>query len=113
MKESSPLKKLYVGNIPFQASEAELEQWFTQSGISVSRVNVIRDHFSGESRGFGFAEVDHDEEAERAIQACNGKPFMGRPLVVNEARPRDAAAGGARTQVTQGRYRGAGSDRAM
>ena len=81
------MKKLFVGNVPFQANEAELQNWFTQSGISVTKVNVIRDHFSGESRGFGFVEVERDDEAERAIQNCNGKEFMGRALVVNEARP--------------------------
>ena len=98
------MKKLFVGNVPFQANEAELQQWFTQSGIPVTRVNVIRDHFSGESRGFGFVEVDRDEEAERAIETCNGREFMGRALVVNEARPNPREAnGGGRTSRAGGR----------
>ena len=87
------MKKLFVGNVPFQASESELEQWFTRSGVNISRVNVIRDHFSGESRGFGFVEIDQDDDASRAIESCNGREFMGRALVVNEARPNPRDAG--------------------
>lgn len=79
--------KLYVGNLPYQASESDLESWFSQSGISVDSVNVMRDRFSGEARGFGFVEIGNDQEAERAISLCNGKELMGRTLVVNEARP--------------------------
>jgi RNA recognition motif-containing protein len=88
------LKKLYVGNLPFQASENELQDWFTRSGVNVESVNLMRDRVSGDPRGFGFVEVA-DEDLDRAIKTCNGKDFLGRTLVVNEARPmREAGAGG-------------------
>jgi len=87
------LKKLYVGNLPYQISEGELENWFTQAGVTVDSVNLMRDRFSGEARGFGFVQVA-DEDMDRAIAATNGKQLMGRPVVVNEARP--AREGGGR-----------------
>jgi len=76
-----------VGNLPYQATEASLHDWLTQLGIRADSVQIIRDKFSGESRGFGFLEIENDGEAERAVQACNGQDFLGRTLVVNEARP--------------------------
>ncbi len=85
--------KLYVGNLPYQATESDLENWFSQAGIAVDTVNVMRDRFSGEARGFGFVEIGNDQEAERAISMCNGKELMGRTLVVNEARPLGSGAG--------------------
>jgi cold-inducible RNA-binding protein len=81
------LKRLFVGNIPYQASEVQLQEWFTTSGIHAGSVNLIRDRASGEPRGFGFIELSSDAEADQAIRSCNGKDFMGRALVVNEARP--------------------------
>jgi RNA recognition motif-containing protein len=81
------LKKLFVGNLPYQANETELQDWFSRSGVAPDNVSIIRDRFSGESRGFGFVEIGNDDEAERAVQACNGQDFLGRTLVVNEARP--------------------------
>ena len=88
------MKKLYVGNLPFQASETDLQNWFTQAGVTLANVNLIRDRFSGEPRGFGFVEIGNDDEADRAIQSLNGKDFLGRTLVVNEARPRREGGGG-------------------
>lgn len=85
--------KLYVGNLPYQATESDLESWFSQAGVTVDSVNVMRDRFSGEARGFGFVEIGNDEDANRAISSCNGKDFMGRALVVNEARPMNAGGG--------------------
>ena len=81
------MKKLYVGNLPFQATEEDLTNWFTQVGVSPANVTLVRDRFSGQPRGFGFVEVTNDEDANRAIQALNGQDFMGRNVVVNEARP--------------------------
>lgn len=81
------MKKLYVGNVPYQATEEQLQEWFAQGGITVDNINLIRDRFSGQPRGFGFAEINSDDEADRAIQTFNGKDFLGRRLVVNEARP--------------------------
>ena len=81
------MKKLFVGNLPYQATEASLHDWLTQLGLRADSVQIIRDKFSGESRGFGFIEIENDGEADRAVQACNGQDFLGRTLVVNEARP--------------------------
>lgn len=86
--------RLYVGNLPYQANEADLESWFSQAGFPVDSVNLMRDRFSGDARGFGFVEIGNDQEAGRAISACNGKQFMGRTLVINEARPLNQSAGG-------------------
>jgi len=90
------LKKLYVGNLPFQATEEELGNWFKQAGVTSANVTLVRDRFTGQPRGFGFVEVSNDDEANRAIQALNGQDFIGRKLVVNEARPRreDEGRGG-------------------
>ena len=88
------MKKLFVGNLPYQASEAELQDWFTQAGFQADSVQIIRDKFTGEPRGFGFAEFSNDEEADRAVQTCNGQDFLGRSLVVNEARPMREGGGG-------------------
>ena len=92
--KGASLKKLFVGNLPYQASEAELQDWFTQAGLRADSVQIIRDKFTGEPRGFGFAEFGNDEEAERAVQTCNGQDFLGRSLVVNEARPMREGGGG-------------------
>jgi len=89
------VKKLYVGNLPFQANEEELGNWFSQAGVNVGNITLVRDRFSGQPRGFGFVEINNDEEAERAIQSLNGHDFMGRNVVVNEARPpRDSGGRG-------------------
>jgi RNA recognition motif-containing protein len=90
------MKKLYIGNLPYQATEADLQSWFGQAGITAEAIAMMRDRYTGEARGFGFVELP-DPEAERAIQACNGKEFKGRTLVVNEARPlREGGGGGGR-----------------
>jgi RNA recognition motif-containing protein len=80
------LKRLFVGNLPYEASENELQSWFSQAGVSLDTVSLVRDRFSGQPRGFGFVEIPEDD-ADKAIAACNGQEFHGRPLVVNEARP--------------------------
>lgn len=80
-------KKLFVGNLSFNATEEKLKQEFSQSGTVVS-VNIIEDKMSGRPRGFGFVEMATDEEAKKAIEQCNGKEFEGRALTVNEARDR-------------------------
>lgn len=79
--------KLYVGNLPFQAAESDLRDWFSQAGITVDSVTLVRDRFTGKPRGFGFVEIPNNDDAELAIRNCNGKQLMGRALVVNEARP--------------------------
>ena len=79
--------KLFVGNLPYSATEADLTDFFSQSGVTVDSVNVMRDRFTGEARGFGFVEISDDSAANRAIESLNGRDLMGRALVVNEARP--------------------------
>lgn len=86
--------RLYVGNVPYEATEAQLEEWFAAEGFAVDSVTLMRDKMTGQARGFGFVEIYDDSNAEKAIQACNGKEFMGRSLVVNEARPRTFSGGG-------------------
>jgi cold-inducible RNA-binding protein len=89
------VKKLYIGNLPFSATEEQLNEWFAQIGVTPSAVNLIRDRFTGQSRGFAFVEVNSDEDADRAVNSLNGQNFGGRNLVVNEARPQaERAAGG-------------------
>ncbi len=78
---------IYVGNIPRGVTETELRELFQAFG-EISSASVIKDKFSGESRGFGFVEMPNKEEAQKALTALNGKDFKGRPLTVNEARPR-------------------------
>jgi hypothetical protein len=95
-KRSLALKKLYVGNLPFQATEEQLTTLFSQTGVTAANVTLVRDRFSGQPRGFGFVEINNDEEADRAVQGLNGHDFMGRNIVVNEARPpREGGGGGA------------------
>jgi RNA recognition motif-containing protein len=88
------VKKLYIGNLPFSTTEEQLNEWFAQVGVTPSAVNLIRDRFTGQSRGFAFVEVNNDEDADRAINSLNGQNFGGRNLVVNEARPQAERGGG-------------------
>ena len=78
---------IYIGNLPRQAKEEDLKQLFEPFGKIMS-ANVIKDKFSGESKGFGFVEMPKRLEAEAAMTALNGKDFMGQAITVNEARPK-------------------------
>jgi RNA recognition motif-containing protein len=80
------VKKIYVGNLPFSATEGEVKELFEQHG-SVTSVNLITDRDTGRFRGFGFVEMD-EADADSAIKALNDQDFGGRPLRVNEARDR-------------------------
>jgi RNA recognition motif-containing protein len=88
--------KIYVGNLSYNVTEEELRQSFEAFG-QVSSASIIKDKFSGQSKGFGFIEMPSKEEAESAINGMNGKEMKGRTLNVNEARPRsdDRRPGGA------------------
>ncbi len=79
-------KKLYVGNLPYSIGDEELNKFFSAIG-SVSTATVIKDRYSGRSKGFGFVEMTSDSDVAKAIEALNGKDLDGRKLVVNEARP--------------------------
>jgi cold-inducible RNA-binding protein len=85
--------KLFVGNLPFSATGTELEGLFGQVG-RVTSANVISDKFSGQSRGFGFVEMDSAQEAQTAIEKFNGYQLQGRALTVNEAKPQENRGGG-------------------
>jgi RNA recognition motif-containing protein len=86
-------KKLYVGNLSYGITDSTLQQLFEPHG-SVQSAQVIMDRDTGRSKGFGFVEMGSDQEAQAAIQAMNGKEIEGRPLTVNEARPKEGGGGG-------------------
>jgi cold-inducible RNA-binding protein len=86
-------RKLYVGNLPYEVGETELQELFARAG-SVESVNVMRDQATGRARGFAFVEMSTDDEAQSAITALNGTQVGGRNLTVNEARPKTAHGGG-------------------
>ncbi len=91
-------RKLYVGNLPYSATEQTLQDTFSQCG-TVDSVNVITDRGTGQSKGFGFVEMSSDSEAQKAIQELNGSSLDGREIAVNEAKPkapRDNRRGGGR-----------------
>lgn len=79
-------KKLYVGGLPYSASEDTLKEMFSQAGTVESAI-IIMDKVSGRSKGFGFVEMSSEEEAAKGIEMWNGKELEGRTLTVNEARP--------------------------
>src|SRR5260221_2425832 len=107
-RRSGQVKKLYIGNLPFSATEDQLHEWFSQIGVTPSGVNLIRDRFTGQSRGFAFVEVNNDEDADRAVNSLNGQNFGGRNLVVNEARPQAERTGGGGGRRGDGRGGGGG-----
>lgn len=86
-------KKLYVGNLSYDVSSADLERMLAEHGTVLS-AEVISDRATGRSKGFGFVEMDSEDEANSAIEALNGKEHGGRTLTVNEARPREPRSGG-------------------
>ena len=94
-------RRLYVGNLPFETGETELQELFARAG-QVETVKIVRDMATGRARGFAFVEMTTDEEAQRAITELHEYQLGGRGLTVNEARPKPAAAGG---------YGGGGSSR--
>jgi RNA recognition motif-containing protein len=85
--------KLFVGNLTFTATTAELEALFGQVG-PVDSATIITDRFSGQSRGFGFVEMHNDQEAETAVERFNGHQLGGRALTVNKAKPQGERSGG-------------------
>src|SRR5690349_12975964 len=86
-------RKLYVGNLPYEVGEDELQQLFAQAG-TVESVKVMRDQASGRPRGFAFVEMGSDEEAQSALKTLNAVEVGGRNLTVNEARPKAERSGG-------------------
>jgi RNA recognition motif-containing protein len=88
-------KKLYVGNLAYSVTSESLEQMFLEFG-SVTSAQVIQDRDTGRSKGFGFVEMQSDDAAQRAIDGMHQKDCGGRPLTVNEAKPREGGGGGRR-----------------
>jgi RNA recognition motif-containing protein len=86
-------RKLYVGNLPYEATETDLQELFARAG-AVESVTVMRDQMTGRARGFGFVEMSTDDEAQTAIRELNGSQLGGRSLTVNEARPKADRGGG-------------------
>ena len=96
-------KKLYCGNLSYNVANSDLDQIFGEFG-TIKSAEVIMDRDTGRSKGFGFVEMDSDQEAEAAIAGVNGREHDGRTLTVNEARPREARGG-------SGGYGGGGGGR--
>jgi RNA recognition motif-containing protein len=96
-------KKLYVGNLTYSVSSSDLQGWFAQFG-TVESAQVIQDRSTGQSKGFGFVEMDSEGQAQAAIQGLNDHEHEGRRLTVSEAKPRVA-----RTSSLGDGYAGAGS----
>jgi hypothetical protein len=101
-KEVGVSKKLYIGNLSYETNDNALQEMFAAFG-SVQSAQVILDRYTGRSKGFGFVEMSNDQEAQAAISGLNGKEAGGRPLTVNEARPREERGGG------RGGYGGGGT----
>lgn len=114
-------KRLYVGGLPYSATEEDLENLFAAIG-TVASVNVITDRYTGQAKGFGFVEMENDEDGDKAIQTLNGTQMGGRTLTVNEAKPREerprgggggygGGGGGNRGGGNRGGYGGGGGNR--
>ena len=101
--------KIYVGGLPYSATEQELNSLFAAHG-NVESARVITDKFTGQSRGFGFVEMSSGEEASRAISALNGTQMGGRTLTVNEAKPQEPRSGGG-DRGGRGGFGGGGGNR--
>lgn len=96
--------RLFVGNLPFTTTENDLQDYFAQAG-PVTAVNIMQDRATGRSRGFAFIEMSSQDDASKAITMFHQKDFQGRPLTVNEARPREERPAGGRSGGGGGGYR--------
>jgi len=103
-------RKLYVGNLPYETGETELQDLFGKVG-PVESVRVMRDMATGRARGFAFVEMTTDEDAQRAVTELNQTQLGGRTLAVNEARPKPEFAGGGGGGFGGGRGKGGGGGR--
>lgn len=100
------MKKLYVGNLSYSTTEEGLRAFFQE--YSPASVKIITDKFTGDSRGFGFVEIESAELAERAISELNGKSLDGKTLTINEARPQTGGSGSGGGRSFGGGSRGGG-----
>jgi RNA recognition motif-containing protein len=85
--------RLFVGNLNFTATEESLREWVEQHGHAVEEVKIMTDRDTGKPRGFGFITLRDAADLSRAIEDLQGQDFMGRPLTVNEAKPRESRGG--------------------
>jgi len=85
-------RKLYVGNLPYTANQESLKEAFSAFGI-IESINLVTDHYTGESKGFAFVEMSSNAEAARAMQSLNGSSLDGRNITVNEAKPKSKGRG--------------------
>jgi RNA recognition motif-containing protein len=98
-------KNLYIGNLPYEVTEEDLKTNFSEVGKIVS-VTIIKDKYTGLSRGFGFVEMETEKEAEEAIKKFNGGQLLGKTITVNEARPKADQGGPRRDNRGKGGFRG-------
>jgi cold-inducible RNA-binding protein len=98
------MKKLYVGNIPYNATEVDLKELFSEYG-EIESLKIMKDEFTDRSKGFGFVEMVKEEDAKKTIATLNGKDFKGKSLTVAEARPQQKRQG---FNKKSGGYGGAG-----
>ncbi len=102
-KSNRMATNIYVGNLPWTATQDDLVQLFSQYG-TVEKTQIISDRETGRSRGFGFVEMSTEDEAQKAIDALHESPYNGRPLTVNIAKPREVGGGGGRRSSGGGGY---------
>jgi RNA recognition motif-containing protein len=81
-------KKVYIGNLEYSVTEEDLQKWIEEKGFQAKEVKIIRDKFTGRSKGFGFAELETDEEVQKMIDSLNGQELKARNIRVNRARKR-------------------------
>jgi RNA recognition motif-containing protein len=86
---------MYVGNLAYTVTEEDLTEIFTEFG-EIASINIIKDRYSGQSKGFGFVEMPDNSEADKAIKALNGSQLKGRDIKVNQARPKSSRGRGSR-----------------
>jgi RNA recognition motif-containing protein len=103
-------RKLYVGNLPYSATDQSVREAFSKAG-TVDSVSIISDRDTGQSKGFGFVEMASDAEAQAAIQQLNGTTLEGRQIKVNEAKPKTPGGGGGGRGGYGGGGGGGGRDR--
>jgi len=106
LKKRRRTVNIYVGNLSYEATDVTIREAFESFG-EVTSAKVIKDKYSGESRGFGFVEMPAQSQAQTAIRSLNGKELLGKPISVNEARPRSdqGRTGGGRMAYSGGRNR--------
>jgi len=103
-------KRIYVGGLPYSATDSELESLFSASG-TVTSVSIVTDRYTGQAKGFGFVEMSTDAEATAAINSLNGTMMGGRSLTINEAKPREERPRNGSGGGGYGGSRGGGNDR--